>query len=218
MSPAEDPTRARLIEAAGEVFADHGFQAATVREICSRAAANVAAVNYHFRDKMGLYLAVIEHSIAVASPGAVGSIVESKPPEEALGLIVHHILHLMYGRGERRAWHVRIMAHELAQPTAALDCVIERVIGPNYAAVRRVLARMLGTPSDHDTTRLCAHSVIAQVVHYAHARPVIARLWPALKLDRARLDQIAAHITAFSLHAVRGLAKRNAKKRKGATR
>ena len=59
-----DATRARLIDAAGQVFADHGFQAATIRDICTRAGANVAAVNYHFRDKAGLYLAVLRQSMS----------------------------------------------------------------------------------------------------------------------------------------------------------
>ncbi len=44
-------TRQRLIEAVGEVFAERGFRAATVRDICQRAQANVAAVNYYFGDK-----------------------------------------------------------------------------------------------------------------------------------------------------------------------
>src|SRR3954451_22724831 len=41
-------TRQRLLEVAGEVFAEQGFKNATVREICKRAEANVAAINYHF--------------------------------------------------------------------------------------------------------------------------------------------------------------------------
>ena len=44
-SPEQEITRSRLLEAAGEVFAEHGFQATTVRDICARAGANVAAVN-----------------------------------------------------------------------------------------------------------------------------------------------------------------------------
>jgi len=211
---AEDQTRARLIEAAGEVFAAHGFQAATVREICTRAGANVAAVNYHFRDNMGLYAAVLENSLCATPPVDLRQLIEqSKTPENALRDMIHRMLKRMYGKGERAAWHVRIMAHEMAQPTAALDRVVQEVIGPNYAAMREIIGRILGLAPEDDTTRLCAHSVIAQVVHYASARPVIERLWPRFQLTQQRLEQIAAHITDFSLcslHALAGQKKEDA--------
>ncbi len=50
-------TRQRVLEAAGEVFAEKGFERATIREIVERAGANLNAVNYYFRDKHGLYVA-----------------------------------------------------------------------------------------------------------------------------------------------------------------
>ena len=59
-------TRDKLIEAAGHVFAERGYRAATIREICRRAGANVAAVNYTFGDKMGLYTEVLRHSVRAA--------------------------------------------------------------------------------------------------------------------------------------------------------
>ena len=55
-------TRERLLEAAGEVFAEQGYRKATIREIVRRAGANLNAVNYHFRDKAGLYQAVFEYA------------------------------------------------------------------------------------------------------------------------------------------------------------
>ena len=207
--PDHDATRARLLEAAGEVFAQHGFEPATVREICTRANANIAAVNYHFRDKMGLYLAVLQESICAAKLADMRQATEpGQSPEQALHLIISAMLRRMSNPAERGNWHVRLMAHELANPTAGLDRVVELAIAPNYATLRGVLAQLLNLPPDHDTTRLCAHSVIGQVVHWAHARPVIARVWPALQMDDSRLTQIARHITDFSLAALHTFSER----------
>lgn len=50
-----DARRTAILEAAIELFAEHGFQGASARAITSRASANVAAIKYYFGDKTGLY-------------------------------------------------------------------------------------------------------------------------------------------------------------------
>ncbi len=202
--PDHDATRARLIDAAGQVFAEHGFQSATVRDICTRAGANIAAVNYHFRDKAGLYLAVLRHSMTAGAgyPEPRDAAALAETPEEALRLMIAAMLLRMHNPDAGRACHLRIMVHEMAQPTEALPRVVEEIIGPNYAAMRQILSRLLNQPPDADITRLCAHSIIGQVVHYAHAGPVIKLLWPDLKMTPERLNAIAAHISDFSLSAI----------------
>ena len=83
-APPDDRTRERLINAAGEVFAEQGFHATTIRDICTKADANVAAVNYHFRDKMGLYVAVLTESLCTSAPVDVQAMVaKCRTPEEA---------------------------------------------------------------------------------------------------------------------------------------
>ena len=199
-----DATRARLIDAAGQVFAEHGFQAATVRDICTRAGANIAAINYHFRDKAGLYLAVLRHSMSSGGgqPEPRDAALLADTPEEALRLMITAMLLRMHHPATGRACHLRIMVHEMAQPTDALPRVVEEIIGPNYAAMRHILSQLLNQPPDADITRLSAHSIIGQVVHYAHAGPVINLLWPDLKMTPERLNAIAAHIGEFSLSAI----------------
>src|SRR5437868_7338938 len=69
-------TRHRLLEAAGEAFAENGFRSATIADICRRAHANIAAVHYHFGDKERLYAEVIEYADRCAR--------EARGPEPAL--------------------------------------------------------------------------------------------------------------------------------------
>jgi AcrR family transcriptional regulator len=201
----QDATRSRLLESAGVVFAEKGFNSATVREICRRAGANVAAVNYHFRDKMELYVEVFRRSMALAHESEVDLL--RLPPEEALEAIVAGMVRRMQSAEEGAAWHVRIMAHELAQPTAALDRVVQELIGPRFASLRLLVSRIIGLPVDHETTRRGVLSVIAQVAHYAHAKPVISRVCPDMDFDPER---IAAHISTFSLAGLRAIAARTA--------
>jgi AcrR family transcriptional regulator len=215
LASEDDPTRAKLIAAAGEVFAEQGFQSATVREICQRAGANVAAVNYYFRDKLGLYTEVLRESITANQGEAMQeAVTNAKTPEQALRYLISGILRRMYGE-DRPAWNFRIMAHEMAQPTPALRHVIDEVLRPRYNQLRGIIGQILKLPADHETTRLFAHSVIGQAVHYVHARPVIGILWPDLKLTQVKDRQLVAnHIADFTLRNLRALARQNKRKEK----
>jgi len=58
---AEEP-RERILLAAGREFAERGYEAATIRDICAAAGVNVAAVNYYFGDKRRLYIESVKHA------------------------------------------------------------------------------------------------------------------------------------------------------------
>src|SRR5882724_4823724 len=112
-------TRQRLLNSAGEVFAERGFRAATVRDICQRAKANVAAIHYHFGDKEALYLALLKSCADDALkrfPPTLG-LNESATSEEKLYAFIRSFLFRIADKG-RPAWHGRLMAREMAEPTA----------------------------------------------------------------------------------------------------
>jgi TetR/AcrR family transcriptional regulator, regulator of cefoperazone and chloramphenicol sensitivity len=210
----QDDTRTKLLDAAGQVFAESGFHAATVREICSRARVNIALVNYHFGDKLELYTEVLRHSVGASGNGIINTALGSTaPPEAAFRELIHAML-VRVCRADRPGWHFQLMMHEFAQPTPAMASVIDETMRPVYDRFRELIGFMLALPPDHDRVRLATHSVISQVVHYAHARHIVSRVWPDLELNPERIEQIAAHISEFSLAGICGISSAPAKKRK----
>ncbi len=200
---ASDPTRAKLVEIAGRVFAEHGYRASTVREICKRAGANVAAVNYYFRDKLGLYTEVLRLSLQAADFEGVRTAMDRKlAPEEALRAVIKRRVQSLH-RGGLPDWHFRIVAHELGAPTPAMTCVIQEAMLPLYNRMRELVGAILGVPADAEKTRLCVQSVIGQVLIYSLAQPVLVQLWPGLEMTPEQLDRIGDHIADFSLAYLR---------------
>jgi AcrR family transcriptional regulator len=194
-----DPTREKLLGVAGRVFADRGYQAATIREICLRAAANVAAVNYHFGGKLGLYTEVLQESVRAAQIEAVqNALDQNAPPEDILRAVIRARLRGVC-RGDLPDWHFRILAHELAQPTPALRQLINKVARPIYKRLLELIGGMIGLPPNDDKTRLCANSVMGQILTYVLAGPLLAGVWPELKMTPEQVERIADHIADFSL-------------------
>jgi len=195
----QDLTREKLIEAAGAVFAERGYRAATIREICRRARANVAAVNYTFGDKMGLYTEVLRHSVRAAKTAAMTAALDaSHTPEDVIrGVIRARLMSLC--QESRPDWHVRLVMHEFSHPTAAMGRVVDEGMRPIYERVRKAVGDIIGLPPDHETTLLSVNSIVGQILFYTFSRPVLARLQPELKLTPSKLERIADHLADFSL-------------------
>lgn len=192
-------TREKLLEAAAQVFAEHGFYNSTIREICRRAGANVAAVNYTFGDKVGLYTEVLRQTIrAPETARLVTELDAATTPEELIQTLIHRRLLHICGR-KRPDQAFRIMMHEFAQPTPAMTRVIDEGMRPIYKRLLHAVGALLGLPPEHEKTRLCNNSIVGQVLFYAFSQPVLSRLQPDLKLTPQQLERIARHITEFSL-------------------
>lgn len=56
-------TRDRILDAAEAIFMAHGYEGASMRQITGEAGVNLAAVNYHFGGKEGLFQAVLQRGL-----------------------------------------------------------------------------------------------------------------------------------------------------------
>lgn len=204
----QDLTRGKLLAAAADTFASVGFEQATVRDIAQRAGVNVASINYHFGDKLGLYTELLRSTLLQPESPVFPFSSDTETPEAALRSFVVGMFERMYGVG-RSAWYAKVMAHELVRPTPALKVVVQHFIKPNALNLSRIVGRLIGRPADDRLTRLCVHSVIAQTVHHVHARPVIHLLWPEIEVTPENLEEIANHVVDFSLAAFRKIRRPN---------
>ncbi len=189
-----------MLEAAAEVFAEHGFHDATVREICEKANANVAAVNYYFGDKQALYAAVFEYARTLAGDGP-----EELPgasPEQQLRAFIHSYLTRFFDEG-RPAWLGRLIAQEMIQPTQVLDALVRERIRPNHERLKQIARELMDREVTEERLRLVAFSIAAQYLFYFTHRPIIARLYPDLKLDATAIELLTDHITSFSIAALK---------------
>ena len=204
-------TRQKLIDSAGPIFAEKGYYSATVREICNRAGANVAAVNYHFSDKLGLYAEVLAQCKRAAHVDQMhAALDQSGSPEDILRNVIRARVQGLR-KGAMQSWQLRIFAHELAEPTPAMSRLINNVSRPIYQRLLDLIAKIIGLPPHHIKTKLCAHSAMGQILFYVFAGPMLEQFSPELKMTDEMLEKIADHIADFSLAYLREIA-RNAKK------
>jgi len=198
---SQDPTKDRLIEAAGEEFACKGFDAARVRTICERAGANVAAVNYHFGAKEQLYVDTVLYAHRCGFDATAVEAASSLSPAEQLRCFITHFLSRVLAINHPEDWRYRLMLREMLHPTSASDILIREAIRPQFEWLRQIL-RQFCPEADERKLNALAFSVIGQCLHYRMGRPITERLIGREAFGALDLDFLTGHITSFCLAAL----------------
>ena len=205
---AVDDPRERLLLAAGREFASHGYEAATVRDICAAAGVNVASVNYYFGDKQRLYIESVKHAhedrvrqvpLPEWEPGT--------PAERKLHDFVANMVERMLGQGQP-PWQLQLMMREVLQPTAACRELVEDYIRPHFALLVSVLDELAAGRLAEAELRRVALGIVGQCFLHRAAGDVVQMLVPAAELAALHAPgELAAHVTRTALAAL-GVAER----------
>lgn len=196
----QDPTKARLLEAAGAEFAERGFEAATVRAICDRAGANVAAINYHFGGKEALYEQAVMEAYRCGAAGDAPAVDDDEPPAEQLRRFVGHLLREVFAvSGD--SWQHELMLRELGRPTGASARIAREAIAPKFRRLIEIVGRL--APGLDERARLAtAFSVVGQCLFYKMSRPIRHHLVGPDRQQGLDVEYLTDHITRFSLAAL----------------
>lgn len=202
-------TRARLLAAASRIFAEKGFQEATIAEICEQAQTNIASVNYHFRDKESLYLEAWRHAFLkdleiYPSDGGVD------PSASAEHRLAGRIRSLIARIADDDSHFFAIINKEMAQPTSLLPEILEKEINPQRQAMLALIGECLGPNADDRTIHFCHASIIGQCFHLLKIKHLQShfparRHNPELQNPTAYAD----HVVHFSLAGIQALRDRH---------
>jgi AcrR family transcriptional regulator len=192
-------TRKRVLDAACEVFAARGYRAATVSEICRRARANIAAVNYHFGNKRSLYVAVWRDAAcrALQRHPLDGGVPATAPAEQRLRGLLLSLVRRMTDKSQLGAFH-RLRLMEMANPTGLIDQVRWQVIRPLRDHTRALLRELAGRrltlrELDHCEMSVIGPCLMAQMIQ-CHPQSNGAAL-----LAPIHLDAFVDHCVRFAL-------------------
>jgi len=198
----QDTTRTRksLLKAASDIFAEKGFREATIAEISERAGANIAAVNYHFRNKETLYreawLQAFRDSIKTHPPD--GGVAMNALPEHRLRGQVVSLLRRINDNNNRV---FSIALKELANPTGLLEEVMREEMRPLRRRIMALVREILGPGEPEKQIRFCTVSIISQCVIPMHInmvdKPGTEGDNESLRIDD--MEAYAGHIVNFSV-------------------
>jgi AcrR family transcriptional regulator len=206
-------TKAQILEAAGEIFAEKGFGSATGKEIALRAQCNSAAVNYYYGGIEGLYAEVlVEAHRRLLTYDRLRALAEAPgAPREKLRTLIGTVVRTVVGPASA-GWTLRVLSREVLSPSRAFPVLLQREILPKKRIVMKLVGQILGLPPDHPTVARCCLNIIAPfLLLLVGNRQVIAQFLPGLESRPAMTDALVEHFQTFAeggLSAIAGELKR----------
>lgn len=202
-------TRDRLLEVAGQLFAEKGYDRTTSKEITERAEVNIAAVNYHFGGVEELYSAVIEEaSRLIATSDQMNEALEGKHDakdrlEAFLGLFVRSL-----AGPASSSWKLRILAREFSAPTIANQPQRKRDRLQKISMLKEIVGDLMELPTDHPAVaRSCINVLAPCFILMIGDRPTLKSAFPQLGLRTQDAPALLEHMVQFAIAGMTAVAK-----------
>ena len=196
-----EKTRAKLIEAAGRLFAEKGYKSVTVREIAQKSDTHLSALNYHFRTKEALYREVLLEACKADVISQEDQILLLRlNPREALFQLVKGALK-EYRRQSASNWQTVLTARECREPGPAFEEVVQAYLKPDTEFIAGILSKITGQPPDSREVSFAVISMTALVETFGLYGHLIDGVAPGLTKYVKKKDWVAKRITRLVIEA-----------------
>lgn len=194
-------TRAKIIDAAGQLFAERGFKGVTVRDIVQQANTHLSALNYHFRSKDALYREVVLEACKLASISEKDQqMLGQLKPHDALFLLVKEGLKEYQGKTASH-WQVVIITRESWEPSPIFNEVVENYFKPEADFVAGIIGRISGKAPDSHEVRFAFLSMVALMETFGLYGHLVDGVAPGLGKHCAKKDRLVKKIVQLIIAA-----------------
>ncbi len=196
-----EKTRAKLIEAAGQLFAEKGFKAVTVREIAAAAQTHLSALNYHFRTKDAMYREVLlEACRSDAISEKDRKYLLGRAPEKALFIMVKESLKNYAGLGADN-WRTIILTRECREPGPVFQEAVREYFRPEADFIAQIIAMATGKSHQDHGVRFAVLTMIGLVETFGLYGHLAEATAPGMADHFRKKDGLARQITRLVLEA-----------------
>lgn len=199
-------TRLRVLNAACEIFAQKGYRDARVADICDRAGANVASVNYYFGGKASLYQEAWRQALEDFQQRVILD-VETDSPKEALREYIQALIRLFSAKGESADFS-RLYLMELLNPTGLIEDAWREMMETRRQRLQQIIRRIMGTGAEELAVRFCEQSIINQCRALLTIKRSDLEYMLGERLTPDLIRRLADHIADFSLAGIEAVGKR----------
>lgn len=191
-------TKERIIHAAEDLFAQHGFAGTSLRQVTSRADVNIAAVNYHFGSKENLVHEVFKHRMDEMSGKRLASLAAAieKDPDNLEAILLAFIQPALALTLDRHgASFVRVLARAYAEKNDGL----RNFLSENYGQVLREFAKAIAhcLPNLSKEELYWRMDFVAGALTYAMADFGLIKRQPGVS-EKAHCEKAAQHLIKFA--------------------
>jgi len=199
-------TRLRVLNAACEIFAQKGYRDARVADICGRAGANVASVNYYFGGKASLYQEAWRQALEDFQQRVILD-VEAVLPKEALRQYIQALIRLFSAKGESADFS-RLYLMELLNPTGLIEDAWREMMETRRQRLQQIIRRIMGPGAKELAVRFCEQSIINQCRVLLTIKRSDLEYMLEERLTPDLIRRLADHIADFSLAGIEAVGKR----------
>jgi AcrR family transcriptional regulator len=203
-------TRTRILDAAEELFMQHGFEGTSMRLLTAKAGVNLAAVNYHFGSKHALIEAVFRRRLDPMNAERIAQLdkLESEaagrplPPETIIRAFVGPGLRMIEdAKGGRN--FIRLLGRTYTEPAKTVRALIGQMYAPTMERYKGALERALPQmPRDELVWRMhFMFGTLAYTLAATDTVQLIAGCKPEDRYDARLLEERLTAFLAAGLHA-----------------